>query len=110
MTELTGASATRLVLGKGEFADGGELLERGPEKGEGKHPARGFIGGRCVEKRKESGADWPLAKRARWLAMRGCANGGRRLGRKVSPPGKKGNKQGRKGRGRRRGWGRLTGD
>ena len=45
--ELTGASATRLVLGKGEFADGGELLERGPEKGEGKHPARGFIGVRA---------------------------------------------------------------
>jgi len=99
-----------LVLGKGEFTDGGELLERGREKGEGKHPARGFIGGRCVEKRKESGADWPLAKRARWLAMRGCTNGGQRLGRKVSPPGKKGNKQGRKGRGRRREWGRLMGD
>jgi len=85
-----------LVLGKGEFADGGELLERGREKGEGKHPARGFIGGRCVEKRKESGADWPLAKRARWLAMRGCTNGGQRLGRKVSPSGRRKERLGKK--------------
>ena len=88
----------RLVLGKGEFADGGELLERGREKGEGKHPARGFIGGRCVEKRKDSGADWPLAKRERRLVVHGRAIGGQRKERG-------GARRGRKGKGR---W-RLTG-
>jgi len=109
-TGLREVTASRTALGNGGFAGSGEMLDA--RRGKGRRWGLGwsFIGGRCAEKRKESGADWPLAKRARWLAMRGCANGGRRLGRKVSPPGKKGNKQGRKGRGRRREWGWLTGD
>ena len=57
--------------------------------------AWGFIGGLCVEKRKGSGPDWPLAKWARWLAMHGCTNGGQ-LGRKVSPPGRRKERLGKK--------------
>ena len=47
--------------------------------------ARGFIGGLCTEKRKGSGADWPLAKRAqaRWLTMHGCAINGSKKGKET---------------------------
>ena len=87
-------SATRLVLGKGEFADGGELLERGREKGEGKHPAWGFIGVRARwMEGKRSAMIWALALHVqwrRWLAVFGCAIVGRRMERLRARRGRKG--------------------
>jgi hypothetical protein len=69
------------------------VLERGREKGEGKRPARGFIGvqARWMEG-KRSAVIWALALHAQWrrrLAVFGRAICGGEKGKAPSASGKK---------------------
>ena len=100
--DLRDTSPTRLGHWSAYYRGGGELLERGREKGEGKGVRLGFIGrqGYSVQGRGAGRSDYSacfVGVVDRWLAIRGAPSAVRRKGKKQGRKGKKG-KEGDDGR------------